>query len=213
VYFPYFLRSLPIVLAVQMVTLFIVGAYRGIWRYFGLMDSVVFTKGVLLGTVGIVVIVAYINGFQNYSLSVFVIYAALLMLMLGASRASFRLIGEYVKRRRAGTRLVIYGAGDAGSLIVEELLNDDHESYRMLGFVDDDPAKHRLRLHGYRVLGGHQHLLSLIETHGVDAIVISAREIDAGRLQMLESMCLAGRVRLARARVSLEELVGRSGQA
>jgi len=64
----------------------------------------------------------------------------------------------------------------------------------------------------YRVLGGHQHLLSLIETHGVDAIVISAREIDAGRLHTLESVCLAGRVRLALARVSIEELVGRSGQ-
>jgi UDP-GlcNAc:undecaprenyl-phosphate GlcNAc-1-phosphate transferase len=209
VYFPYFLRSLPIVLAVQMVTLFIIGAYRGIWRYFGLMDGVVFTKAVLVGTVCIVAIVS-VNRFPNYSLSVFVIYAALLMLMLGASRASFRLIGEYVRRRRAGTRLVIYGAGDAGSVIMLELLNDDHESYRMLGFVDDDPAKHRLRLHGYRVLGGHQQLLSLIETGGVDAIVISVREIDAGRLHTLESMCLAGRVRLARARVSLEELVGRT---
>jgi UDP-GlcNAc:undecaprenyl-phosphate GlcNAc-1-phosphate transferase len=208
VYFPHFLRSLPIVLAVQMVTLFIVGAYRGIWRYFGLMDGVVFTKAALFGTVGVVVAVVSLNRFQNYSRSVFVIYAALLMLMLGASRASFRLIGEYVRRRRAGTRLVIYGAGDAGSLIVEELLNDDHESYRMLGFVDDDPAKHRLRLHGYRVLGGYEHLLSLIESRGVDAIVISAREIDAGRLHAVASLCLARRVRLARARVSLEELVG-----
>jgi FlaA1/EpsC-like NDP-sugar epimerase len=194
-----------------MVTLFIVGAYRGIWRYFGLMDSVVFTKGALFGTVGVVVVVVYINGFQNYSRSVFVIYAALLMLMLGASRASFRLIGEYVRRRRAGTRLVIYGAGDAGSLIVQELLNDDHEGYRMLGFIDDDPAKHRLRVHGYRVLGGHQQLLSLIETGGVDIIVISAREFEAGRLQTLESMCLAGRVRLARVHFALEELVGPSG--
>jgi UDP-GlcNAc:undecaprenyl-phosphate GlcNAc-1-phosphate transferase len=93
---------------------------------------------------------------------------------------------------------------------MQELLNDDHESYRMLGFVDDDPAKHRLRLHGYRVLGGHEQLLGLIEIGGVDAIVISARELDARRLQTLESKCVAGRVRLARARVSIEELVGPS---
>jgi UDP-GlcNAc:undecaprenyl-phosphate/decaprenyl-phosphate GlcNAc-1-phosphate transferase len=207
-YFPQFLRSLPIVLAVQMVTLFLVGAYRGAWRYFGLMDSVAFTKGVLLGTIGIVVAVVYLNRFEHYSRGVFVIYAALLTLMLCASRASFRLIAEYAIRRRDGTRLVIYGAGDAGSLIFRELLNGGPETFRMLGFVDDDPATHRLRLHGYPVLGGHDELLSLIETGGVDAVVISARHFDAARLHTLESICLAGHVRLARARVELEELVG-----
>jgi UDP-GlcNAc:undecaprenyl-phosphate GlcNAc-1-phosphate transferase len=209
VYFPHFLRSLPIVLAVQMVALFVVGAYRGAWRYFGLMDGVVFTKSVLLGTFGIVVAVLNINRFENYSRGVFVVYAALLTLMLCASRASFRLIAEYAMRRRDGTRLVIYGAGDAGSLIFRELLNDGPEHYRMLGFVDDDPAKHRMRLHGYPVLGGHEHLLSLIETGGVDVVVISARDFDAGRLHTLESACLSGEVRLVRAHVALVDLVGR----
>jgi UDP-GlcNAc:undecaprenyl-phosphate GlcNAc-1-phosphate transferase len=211
VHFPEFLRSLPIVLAAQMVMLFLVGAYRGAWRYFGLMDGVVFAKGVLFGTVGIVFAVMYLNRLENYALGVFVIYAALLMLMLGASRASFRLIGEYARRHRGATRLVIYGAGAAGSLIVRELLNEGHDNYRMLGFVDDDPAKHRLRLHGYPVLGGHQHLLQLIGAGGVDAIVISARDFDAARLHTLESACLAGGVRLARVRFALEELVGLSG--
>src|SRR4029079_4996335 len=87
-----YLQSVPIALAVQMVALFVVGAYRGAWRYFGLMDGVVFTKSVLLGTAGIVVAVLYVNRFETDSRSVFVVYAALLMLMLCASRASFRLI-------------------------------------------------------------------------------------------------------------------------
>jgi UDP-GlcNAc:undecaprenyl-phosphate GlcNAc-1-phosphate transferase len=207
VYFPHFLRSLPIVLAAQLVALFIVGAYRGAWRYFGLMDSVVFMKGVLLGTTGIVVTITFINRFDNYSRSVFVIYAALLMLILGASRASFRLIAEYVRRRRAGIQLVIYGAGDAGSLIVRELLNDGHENYRMLGFVDDDRAKHRLRLHGYPVLGGFEELQCLIAAHGVDLIVISARDFDASRRRALEQACLTHTVRLSIFHFDLEDLV------
>ena len=49
-FFPSFLRSLPVVLGIQVLALFGVGGYRGVWRYFGLMDGVVFAKGVLFGT-------------------------------------------------------------------------------------------------------------------------------------------------------------------
>ena len=63
----------------------------------------------------IVVAIVYLFRFEDFSRGVFVIYAALLMLGLSGSRASFRLISEFVKRRRAGRRLVIYGAGDGGA--------------------------------------------------------------------------------------------------
>ena len=49
--YPFFLRSLPVVLSSQLLALFVVGGYRGTWRYFGMMDAVVFVKGVILGTV------------------------------------------------------------------------------------------------------------------------------------------------------------------
>ena len=48
--FKSFIASLPIVVGLQMVALFVVGAYRGVWRYFGLMDAVVLARGVALGT-------------------------------------------------------------------------------------------------------------------------------------------------------------------
>ena len=43
--YPQFLESLPVVLATQLLALFVVGGYRGIWRYFGMMDAVVFAQG------------------------------------------------------------------------------------------------------------------------------------------------------------------------
>jgi UDP-GlcNAc:undecaprenyl-phosphate GlcNAc-1-phosphate transferase len=123
-YFPIFLQSLPIVIGVQMVALFAVGAYRGIWRYFGLMDGVVFGKGVLFGTLSSVTLIVYIYRFENYSRGVFIIYGTLLLLLLAGSRASFRLISEFAHRRRdGGRRLVIYGAGDGAATASRELLS------------------------------------------------------------------------------------------
>jgi UDP-GlcNAc:undecaprenyl-phosphate GlcNAc-1-phosphate transferase len=207
VYFPKLLQSLPIALAVQMVALFVFGAYRGAWRYFGLMDGVAFAKGVTAGTLSLIVAIVYLYRFENYSRGVFVIYGALLMLLLCGSRASFRLIGEFARRRHTGVRLAIYGVGPAGSLMVRELLSDPHERYQMIGFIDDNPATHSRRLHGYSVLGGEGKLLELIDAHAVDVVVIDSRGVEPERVERIEEACRANDTRLLAFNVHLETLV------
>ena len=207
-YFAAFLESLPIVLGVQMVAFFVVGVYRGVWRLFGLMDAVVIGKGVALGSVGIVLAVLYLFRFDNYSRGVFIIYAALLMLMQLGSRASFRLMSEFVRRRRGGgERLLIYGAGEGGSIAVRELLGNPDHHCRMLGFIDDDERKRGSRIQGYRVLGGYDRLLSLLEGGAVDRVVLSTRSIPLGRLRNLEALCADKGVALSRLDFKLEHLV------
>lgn len=204
--FTYFLTSLPVVLATQMVALFAVGAYRGVWRYFGLMDAVVFARAVAYGTIGSVLIIVAAFRFEGYSRTVFVTHAAILLPMLVGSRASFRLISEFVTRRRSGLRLIIYGAGDGGVLALRELLNDQQTSYHMLGFIDDDPQKRRMRLHGYSVLGDYAHLQSLALERGTDIIVISSSKIETRRLLELEQMCFERGITLARFQLGLQDL-------
>jgi UDP-GlcNAc:undecaprenyl-phosphate GlcNAc-1-phosphate transferase len=206
-YLPSLLQSIPIALAGQMVALFVFGAYRGAWRYFGLMDGVVFAKAVAAGTVSVIVAVVYLYRFENYSRGVFVIYAALLMLLLCGSRASFRLIGEFARRRRSGTRLLIYGASEAASLIMREMLADPRMYYRMIGFIDDDPMRHSLRLQGYPVLGGEQKLVELIEAGLVDVVVIGTRHLDRNRALRMEEVCRLNDVTLLRVSFRLETLV------
>jgi UDP-GlcNAc:undecaprenyl-phosphate GlcNAc-1-phosphate transferase len=207
-YFERFLESLPIAIAAQLVWLFVFGAYRGVWRYFSLVDGVAFGKAVAAGTVSLIVAVVYTYRFENYSRAVFVMYAALLMLMLCASRASFRLLGEFAGRRSTGgLRLVIYGAGEAGSLLVRELLGGAFPHYKILGFIDDDPAKRTLRLQGYSVLGAERELQRLIQSGGVDVVVLGSRYLDPARALRMESLCRRHDVRLLRFSLELETLV------
>jgi UDP-GlcNAc:undecaprenyl-phosphate GlcNAc-1-phosphate transferase len=206
-YFAQFLTSLPIVLGLQIPALFAVGAYRGVWRYFGLMDGVVIAKGVFWGLLAIVGVIGFAYRFQGYSRGVFVIYAAILLIALSGSRASFRLISEFVQRRRSGERLIVYGAGDGGALALRELVNSGRTVYRVLGFVDDHPAKQRTRVQGYPVLGGYETLAVLAAERAVDAIVVSAREIDPARLRQLEDLCTANGITLSRLHVTFEQLV------
>ena len=206
--FTTFYRSLPLLVAAQMMALFAVGMYQGVWRYFGLMDTVVVAKGVVFGTILAQLVILYVLRFEGYSRTVFAIYAILAAFVLTASRASFRLIGEFLQRnQKATTRVVIYGAGDGGSLVVRELVKSNDTRYKVLGFVDDDPRKHRMRVQGYPVLGGYASLASLAQSGVVDAVVISARMIDIDRLRDLEGLCADHGVSLSRLHVGLEALV------
>ena len=170
------------------------------------MDGVVFAKAIASGTFGLIVTLVYLYQFENYSRAVFVIYAALLMLLLCGSRASFRLIGEYTRRRRPGLRLAIYGAGEAGSLVLRELLGHPVEQFRMIGFIDDDPASRWLRLHGYPVLGGESKLLELIDGAKLDVVVIGSLHFDPDRRKRLEHACSLKSVRLLKFSFRLDSL-------
>jgi UDP-GlcNAc:undecaprenyl-phosphate/decaprenyl-phosphate GlcNAc-1-phosphate transferase len=199
-----FLQSLPVVLASQLLALFIVGGYRGTWRYFGIMDAVVFAKGVVLGTVTAELVILYLYRFENYSRSVFVIDAAILILLLAGTRGSFRLVGEFVSRRRSvGRRCLIYGTGGVSLATIREAFGVNH-SLKVLGFVDDNPLHRQNRVAGYSVIGGHAELLAMIAREEVDCVVMNTRLVDVGLLQALERACGEHDVALLRVDVHLE---------
>jgi UDP-GlcNAc:undecaprenyl-phosphate GlcNAc-1-phosphate transferase len=207
-HFPEFLRSLPIVLAAQLLALFAAGIYRGVWRYFGLMDTVAVVNGVLIGTLAAELVTQYVFRAESYSRTVFVIDAFVLAVLLTASRMSFRLIGEALHRTaKAANRVVIYGAGDGGGLVVSELMREEDGPYRILGFIDDDPRFQRRRVQGSPVLGGYDSLVSLVTSGVVDIIVISARIIAVERLQQLVSLCAENGLTLLRLHVGLEQVI------
>jgi len=200
-----FLQSLPIVLASQLVALFIVGGYRGTWRHFGMMDAVVFAKGVLLGTVGAEMIILYAYRFAAYSRTVFVIYAALLLLLLAVSRASFRLVGEFVLRRASsGRRVIIYGTTGASLTTIREAFGADI-ALRIVGFVDDDPMRQRSRVAGYLVLGGFPEVERLARQGAIDCVLLNTA-LAGERLAALERLCQERAIALVKLQLTLMAL-------
>ena len=206
--FDLFFQSLPIAVGVQMLSLFAVGAYRGVWRYFTLVDAMVLVNSVVVGTLVTVAVLVVGYRFEAYSRTVFGIYAVVLVVLLISSRSSFRLISELVRRRRnSGARLVVYGADDAGIVGLRRLSGELDSRLRMLGFIDDDRRRHGQRVHGYLVLGGHDKLLTLIAAGDVDTVVLCATVVDAGRLTMLKDACASNGVALSRMHMDMKHLI------
>jgi UDP-GlcNAc:undecaprenyl-phosphate GlcNAc-1-phosphate transferase len=205
--FAIFTQSLPVILASQMIAFFIVGVYRGVWRHFGMIDTLVVARGVFFGTGMALLVILGVYRFTAYSRTLFAIYAVLLLVAVTLSRASFRLVAEFMRRQRvSGRRVVIYGAGDAAGLVMREVLSGGPD-VRIVGFIDDDPRKSGSRVNGYAVLGGYSALTVLLKAASVDAVIVSARKMAPERLNNLEVLCTEHGVRLSRLRVDLEPLV------
>ena len=201
--YPFFLNSLPVVLATQLLSLFIVGGYRGTWRYFGIMDAVVFAKSVVLGATASIVVIVFAYNFANYSRAVFVIYAALLMLLLSGTRASFRLLGEFVSRRQSsGRRCLIYGTNGASVATVREAFGG--RSFKIIGFADDDPVQANARVSGYPVIGDFRRLLAMIERDEIDCVVLNTPIMDLDKLKRLDVACRAREVDLLTLDINLK---------
>ena len=178
------------------------------WRYFTLIDSVVFAEAVVLGTTAVVVVLVFGYRFEDYSRTVFVIYAVLLMFLVMGFRSSFRLLSELILRGRStGERLVVYGVDGGGVAALRNLAGEPDSRCRMVGFIDDDATQHGRRLHGYAVLGGYEKLLSLILSDEVDTVVLCANPVDTARLHELNHVCEARGVTLARMQVGMQRIV------
>jgi FlaA1/EpsC-like NDP-sugar epimerase len=86
----------------------------------------------------------------------------------------------------AGTRAIIFGAGDAGQHLGLRLLTHQAgEEYDLIGFADDDPSKRGQRIHGLPVLGGRHDLGDIVGRWRIDLIIIAIHNVRGEDLRQI----------------------------
>jgi UDP-GlcNAc:undecaprenyl-phosphate GlcNAc-1-phosphate transferase len=203
-----FLRTLPVLVFVKMAAFLVTGVYRGIWRYTGLDNLIVFAKGVALSSVLSVLVILFAFRFEGFSRTIFIIDALLMFMFLAASRMAFRLFRQVlpVSASVEGRRVLIYGAGDAGELLLRELMNNRALRYSPVGFLDDDPAKNGKVIHGLKVYAANGDLNLVCRQHNVNELLISINSIPEERLQKIIDFGRTHDVPIKRMRINIEDL-------
>ena len=146
--------------------------YEGLWRYTSIWDLRNIIGGVLISSVAFFVLVHWGIGLTGYPRSIFIIDAVLLMMFLGGVRLSRRIYREMGSSGR-DKRMLIFGAGDAGEMIVRDMRNNSFYGYEPIGFVDDDPMKVGQRIHGIKVMGTRASLARIMAERRPDAILVA----------------------------------------
>jgi len=203
-----FLRTLPVIVFVKMLVFLGMGVYRGIWRYTSVDDLIVFAKAVVLSSLATLGAVLFKFRFEGFSRTVFLIDGLLMLMFLAGSRMAFRLLRQMIPTVMPldGRRVLIYGAGDGGELLLRELQNNRNLKLAPVGFLDDDPAKTGKVIHGLKVINGNGDLAAVCEQNGVDEILISSSKISNERVEAIIRCCSENRIAVKRMRIHIEEL-------
>lgn len=166
----YLLLSLP----VKSILVWAYGLHLQAWSRFGFRDlwrlGQAVAAGTLLHFLGTLLLGETLGMPRNVPL----LEGGVAFLLMGVVRF---LVRRYWERTRAsgaeGTRVLIVGAGDAGSMVARELLRHPEAGLLPVGFLDDDPNKRGQTLMGLKVWGPLDQLPAAVRALGAEEVLIA----------------------------------------
>jgi FlaA1/EpsC-like NDP-sugar epimerase len=181
-YWALWLDTIPWLVVLRGLTFVPFHIYEGVWRYVGIRDLRAILGGVFSSTVVFYVLIHGLLGLSNYPRSVFLVDSVFLVFLVGGIRVGWRFYREYQPGGK-GTRVLIFGAGDAGQAIAREIHAGGQHGYLPVGFVDDDRAKAGQRIHGVPVLGTRNDLPRIIAEARPSEVLVAIPRATPGVLR------------------------------
>lgn len=190
-----FFHSLPFVLTIYFVLLYISGLYRGVWRYASIRDLAAIFVADSIGFLASV-LVLFESGMIKVPRSVLLIFWCLVLLSVGGIRFGFRIYSVYLPYLRSKHKnVLIIGAGNAGEMISRQMILEPQLGYRPVGFVDDSLYRRGAMLHGIPVLGSVEAIPSLVKRKQADEIIIATPSASASQMRRIVDYCEQSGVR------------------
>ena len=150
------------------------GLYRGLWIFASLPDLKRVLRAVAVSSLVLLAFVALYRGASATPRSTLVLYPMLLAAWMAGGRAVYRMLKEhrlYGGLNAEGKPVVIVGAGRGGAMLVREL--DRVPDWRVVGLVDDDPAKWGREVLGRPVLGAIDALAQVLEAEKARHVILA----------------------------------------
>jgi FlaA1/EpsC-like NDP-sugar epimerase len=196
-------HTIWLIIPFKLLVFFNFKLYKGMWRYTSINDLLNLIKATFVSSTVIILTILYFHRFEGYPRSVFIIDAFLTLFFIGGIRLFIRLIHQtatsnivnttrfpfFQNMKKGLKRLLIIGAGDAGEKILRELHGNPRLKYDVVGFLDDDPKKHGMQIHGVPVLGDMDHLSILAKEHEIDEILIAIASATRKEMRQIVDLC------------------------
>ena len=228
-----------LVVPIQLLVMRYYGVHKFIWRYTSIGEAKRIITAIGLAAVPLVALrLALPSSAEILAVPVSIIFLDFCMASIGilGSRLLRREMYENDQRKkRSKTKptavtkrpVLLVGAGQAGVTTLAEIKRRGDIDLEVVGFVDDDRAKHGAEINGVKVLGGTEHLGELVKRHEIDHVIISFVHANRNEFQRILNICrsvpirvrtipgmyelLQEKVTVSRIReIEIEDLLGRS---
>ena len=192
---PSFYNLSPIFTLILILCFYFFGLYKRLWQYASIGELLSVVGAVTVGTAVNVSLTYFIieGGSLPLPRSVFLLSWLLCIFLIGGSRLTWRLIRDYGLKFQNGDEkgktVLIVGAGDTGVLVAKELRRHYGNGIKIVGFVDDDPDKQKLKVLNLPVLGNRDNLPKLINKFSVEEVIIAIPSLDGSEIREIVSLC------------------------
>ena len=189
------IRTLAWVLPLQAGIFLAFGLYRGLWRFASVPDLQRIVLAVGLGAVAIPVVLVMLRLTAVVPRSILILYPLILIFLMAGSRFAYRIWKEhrlYSPLAALGEPVLILGAGEAGARLTKELAHS--RQWRVVGLLDDDPAKQGRLLRNISVLGPIAELPLWVKRFGVRTVIIALPAAAHGVRRRVAELCAAAGV-------------------
>jgi FlaA1/EpsC-like NDP-sugar epimerase len=166
--------------------------------------------------------------FSGFPRSTLFITYFFIFLFCGGLRFAKRIYLETFPKRKREEKInvLIVGAGDLGEQILRAIKSSSQNQYLPIGFVDDDPTKEGILIHGLKVLGKIKDIPKIAKENLIEEMIIAlpygskeireavefGRKARIKKIKILPSIgdLISGEIPLARLReIDIEDLLGR----
>ncbi|AYE52418.1 polysaccharide biosynthesis protein [Priestia megaterium NCT-2] len=226
IFSPILIASSLILLISHHVFAHYYGLYKKVWQYSSINELVAIMKAVSFSIILTGVAQLLMSGaFFTRTLA---ITWMMHILLIGGSRFAWRMYRDtyLLKEEDDCKKVLVIGAGAAGTMVVRELKQTPSLKMKPIGFVDDDFTKHHLEIMSLPVLGGVKEIVRLVDEFEVDHIIIAIPSLSRNEIQRIYKECskskaqtkilpllgdlMTGKVKVNQLReVQVEDLLGR----
>jgi len=134
---------LPSVMAIHGVAFWLLGLYRGLWRYASLPDLRRIVVAVAISALAVPAAFAFLRIGIEVPRSVYLLTPLLLVVLMGGSRLAYRAWreGQFkgIFAKPGATPVLVLGAGAAAAALLKDFAA--RRDLRVLGLLDDAPDK------------------------------------------------------------------------
>lgn len=168
------------------------------WSYVGIRDFVKLALGATFSFLLVGVAIFAIRDqlfpslFSYFPRSTIFIAYILSTVFLGALRASKRIYLEAHPSNGSeskGKKTIIIGAEDTGEQILRSMISKRDSLYRPMGFIDENPFKRDVSIHGYKVIGTIKDIPRIADTQNATAAIIALPSPGSQEIRRAVSSC------------------------
>jgi FlaA1/EpsC-like NDP-sugar epimerase len=190
-YNPLIFPVLPLFVAVKIGSFFLFRIYKMTWRYVGLYDflSIVIATVTATAVLMLSMLLPWDLPLSGFAKRVVLADGIITLFLISGLRVSKRIFREVLRERRlknrGGKRTLIVGAGNAGEMILRDMMKQGFDHFLPVGFLDDDPMKAGTYIHGIKVLGGTDDLAGVVSAHDVQGVLLAIPTLNHQKLRDL----------------------------